>query len=58
MFGKQMWLSHPETRRYREDFDQTVLAGAVISTTPSLYNNVDSYGDSSLAGAGPLSKFF
>lgn len=46
---------HPETTGPREDFDRTSLA---LSTIPSSHHTTAVYGDGSLPGTGPLSKFF
>lgn len=59
MFGKQMLLSHPETRGHREDFDQRVPARILlIYHSKFILYKIVIYGDSSFAGAGLLSKFF
>lgn len=54
MFAKQIFA----TEQWDRNFKNKTLLNSSLSTIPSLYYNVGIYGDSSLLGAGFLSKLF
>lgn len=58
VFGQLVPAGPPSTMGHREDVAPRALLGSSLPATPGSYQTTVACGDSSLPGAGPLSKSF